>query len=122
MNESLQTVYTAGSGLALEQRNRVLRNTYWLLALSLIPTVLGAWIGVSTGIFSTMSPGISQRPRPSNVVAPAGTSVDDAGPTRSISASRMITVWSRSTRLSIIANLSNATSVKFVPTPPARAS
>lgn len=30
-------------------RNRVLRNTYWLLALSMIPTVLGAWIGVSTG-------------------------------------------------------------------------
>ncbi|MFJ9449563.1 Bax inhibitor-1/YccA family protein [Herbaspirillum sp. NPDC101397] len=27
-------------------RNRVLRNTYWLLALSMIPTVLGAWLGV----------------------------------------------------------------------------
>jgi modulator of FtsH protease len=27
----------------------VLRNTYWLLALSMVPTVLGAWIGVSTG-------------------------------------------------------------------------
>ncbi|MFC7287015.1 Bax inhibitor-1/YccA family protein [Herminiimonas glaciei] len=27
-------------------RHRVLRNTYWLLALSMIPTVLGAWIGV----------------------------------------------------------------------------
>jgi len=30
-------------------RNRVLRNTYALLALSMIPTVLGAWIGVRTG-------------------------------------------------------------------------
>lgn len=30
-------------------RNRVLRNTYTLLALSMIPTVLGAWIGVRTG-------------------------------------------------------------------------
>lgn len=30
-------------------RNRVLRNTFALLALSLVPTVLGAWIGVSTG-------------------------------------------------------------------------
>ena len=40
-------------------RNRVLRNTYWLLALSMVPTVLGAWIGVSTGIMSAMSPGIS---------------------------------------------------------------
>ncbi|WP_040786801.1 Bax inhibitor-1/YccA family protein [Massilia niastensis] len=28
-------------------RNKVLRNTYWLLALSMIPTVLGAYIGVS---------------------------------------------------------------------------
>jgi modulator of FtsH protease len=27
----------------------VLRNTYWLLALSMVPTVLGAWIGVQTG-------------------------------------------------------------------------
>jgi modulator of FtsH protease len=31
------------------QRNRVLRNTYWLLALSLVPTVLGAWIGIASG-------------------------------------------------------------------------
>ncbi len=30
-------------------RNRVLRNTYALLAISMVPTVLGAWIGVSTG-------------------------------------------------------------------------
>ena len=28
-------------------RHRVLRNTYWLLALSMIPTVIGAFIGVS---------------------------------------------------------------------------
>jgi FtsH-binding integral membrane protein len=27
-------------------RHRVLRNTYWLLALSMIPTVLGAFVGV----------------------------------------------------------------------------
>jgi modulator of FtsH protease len=39
---------SASSGSVL-QRNRVLRNTYWLLALSLIPTVLGSWIGVRTG-------------------------------------------------------------------------
>jgi FtsH-binding integral membrane protein len=30
-------------------RNRVLRNTYWLLALSMLPTVLGAWLGVQMG-------------------------------------------------------------------------
>jgi modulator of FtsH protease len=59
MNESLQTVYTAGSGVALEQRNRVLRNTYWLLALSLVPTVLGAWLGVSTGVMNRMSIGMT---------------------------------------------------------------
>ena len=40
-------------------RNRVLRNTYWLLALSMVPTVLGAWVGVATGIASAMTPGIS---------------------------------------------------------------
>ena len=61
MNESLQTAYGtyAGRGDALAERNRVLRNTYWLLALSMIPTVLGAWIGVASGVFATMSPGIS---------------------------------------------------------------
>lgn len=42
-----------------EERNKVLRNTYWLLSLTMIPTVLGAWIGVQTGIMSAMSPGIS---------------------------------------------------------------
>ena len=40
------------------QRNRVLRNTYWLLALSLLPTVLGAWLGVSTGITKSLSGGL----------------------------------------------------------------
>lgn len=41
-------------------RNRVLRNTYWLLALSMIPTVLGAWVGVATGFsFMAGSPGLS---------------------------------------------------------------
>ncbi len=49
----------AGGGAVADQRNRVLRNTYWLLALSMVPTVLGAWVGVSTGIASMMSPGIS---------------------------------------------------------------
>ncbi|KQU77847.1 MULTISPECIES: Bax inhibitor-1/YccA family protein [unclassified Rhizobacter] len=43
---------------SVQQRNKVLRNTYWLLALSMVPTVLGAWIGVSTGIVRAMSPGV----------------------------------------------------------------
>ncbi len=38
---------TGGIDLALE-RNRVLRNTYMLLALSLVPSVVGAVVGVST--------------------------------------------------------------------------
>jgi modulator of FtsH protease len=34
------------AGGSVDVRNRVLRNTYWLLALSMIPTILGAVIGV----------------------------------------------------------------------------
>ena len=49
---------SAGASASVAQRNRVLRNTYWLLALSMVPTVLGAWIGVATGIASAMSSGI----------------------------------------------------------------
>jgi modulator of FtsH protease len=32
-----------------QTRNRVLRNTYALLALSMVPTVIGAWLGVAMG-------------------------------------------------------------------------
>jgi modulator of FtsH protease len=39
-------------------RNRVMRNTYWLLALSLLPTVLGAWLGVATGITASLTGGL----------------------------------------------------------------
>ncbi len=45
MDQQLQQTYGAMSE-ALLVRNRVLRNTYWLLAISMIPTVLGAWVGV----------------------------------------------------------------------------
>ena len=56
-NSPMMAQQTAGT-LALSQ-NRVLRNTYWLLALSMVPTVLGAWIGVATGFtFFKDSPGI----------------------------------------------------------------
>ncbi len=48
-----------GAVTSQEQRERVLRNTYWLLALSMVPTVLGAWIGVSTGIVRGMGAGMS---------------------------------------------------------------
>lgn len=61
MTQTLQPVYAGRTGSAdvVADRNRVLRNTYWLLALSMIPTVLGAWIGVATGIAAAMTPGIS---------------------------------------------------------------
>jgi len=49
MDPRLQTVVTRESapvaGVA-ESQNRVLRNTYWLLALSMLPTVAGAWVGM----------------------------------------------------------------------------
>ena len=62
MSSMVPVPMTSGGASAagpLAQRNRVLRNTYWLLALSMVPTVLGAWIGVSTGLASALSPGIS---------------------------------------------------------------
>ena len=53
MNENIQTVdYYV---LPAAERNRVVRNTYWLLAVSMLPTVLGAWVGVATGISAAMS-------------------------------------------------------------------
>ncbi|MFM9917209.1 MAG: Bax inhibitor-1/YccA family protein [Rhizobacter sp.] len=58
MNQTLRAGYV-GSVTSAEQRNRVLRNTYWLLALSMVPTVLGAWIGIATGMARLMTPGVS---------------------------------------------------------------
>ncbi|GAA5234375.1 Bax inhibitor-1/YccA family protein [Verticiella sediminum] len=54
------TIAHPGAGSAVG-RNQVLRNTYWLLALSLIPTVIGAAVGLNTGIAQVMggSPGLS---------------------------------------------------------------
>ena len=56
----LRTLDTASWGQtgSLAERNRVLRNTYWLLALSLVPTVLGAWLGVATGITASLGGGL----------------------------------------------------------------
>ncbi len=56
MNERVTTAN--GYALPAEQRNRVLRNTYWLLALSMLPTVLGAWVGVATGITRGLGGGL----------------------------------------------------------------
>jgi modulator of FtsH protease len=58
MNEQLRTIDYGQALPAVEQRNRVLRNTYWLLALSLVPTVLGAWLGVATGMVRGLGGGL----------------------------------------------------------------
>ena len=58
MDQSLQTNPFGTTTITADTRQRVLRNTYWLLALSMIPTVLGAWLGVQTGIARAMSPGV----------------------------------------------------------------
>ena len=47
-----------GYVLSSEERNKVMRNTYWLLALSMVPTVLGAWVGVAAGIGAMFSGGL----------------------------------------------------------------
>jgi modulator of FtsH protease len=58
MNEQVQTADYGHVATSAGERNKVLRNTYWLLALSLLPTVLGAWLGVATGITRGLSGGI----------------------------------------------------------------
>lgn len=59
MNDQVQTLPSYGyEATTAEQRNRVLRNTYWLLALSMIPTVLGAWLGIATGITKGLGGGL----------------------------------------------------------------
>ena len=57
MEPRLQPVFTrepmpqAGTAVA-ESQNRVLRNTYWLLALSMLPTIAGAWVGMQLNFIS----------------------------------------------------------------------
>jgi modulator of FtsH protease len=59
MTDNVQSIdRSLGYGSLTEQRNKVLRNTYWLLALSLIPTVLGSWLGVATGITRSLGGGL----------------------------------------------------------------
>jgi modulator of FtsH protease len=54
MNDNITTIDSLGYGTTADARNKVLRNTYWLLSLSMIPTVLGAWVGVATGLAAAM--------------------------------------------------------------------
>ncbi len=57
MNDKTQDFSYGYQATSLE-RNRVLRNTYWLLALSMLPTVLGAWFGVASGITANLGGGL----------------------------------------------------------------
>lgn len=62
MNDVRPTLTRSPYGAAQEVvRNQVLRNTYWLLAISLIPTVLGAAVGMTSGLNQIMatSPGMT---------------------------------------------------------------
>ena len=58
MHNDLTAWGTGSATLAHSERHKVLRNTYWLLALSLLPTVLGAWLGVATGITASLRGGM----------------------------------------------------------------
>jgi modulator of FtsH protease len=61
---SNDNVYGTAPGAVLgrtlaPEAQRVLRNTYMLLALTMVPTVAGAWLGMSTASIITGSPIIS---------------------------------------------------------------
>lgn len=59
MNDRFTTLGTSfGYAISEQERNKVLRNTYWLLSLSLVPTVLGAWVGVASGIGQLFTGGL----------------------------------------------------------------
>ncbi|ETF01699.1 membrane protein [Advenella kashmirensis W13003] len=59
MTDLRQTLPQEGYAPGQVVRNRVLRNTYWLLAASLIPTVLGAALALQLNLNAMLAPGIS---------------------------------------------------------------
>ena len=57
MQPELQTANTGYGTVAIApESQKVLRNTYMLLALTMVPTVAGAWIGMQTASIITGSP------------------------------------------------------------------
>ena len=52
-------VYQSGTGAIALEQSRVLRNTYLLLALTMVPTVIGAYVGMKTGGIIMQHPIIS---------------------------------------------------------------
>jgi len=60
MQPELQTANTGYGSVAVPaDSQKVLRNTYLLLALTMVPTVVGAWIGMQTASVITGSPILS---------------------------------------------------------------
>ncbi len=47
MENQMNSPVSLGGSVSATETNRVLRNTFLLLALSMIPTVAGAWLGVA---------------------------------------------------------------------------
>jgi modulator of FtsH protease len=60
MQPELQTTNPGYAGVALApDSQKVLRNTYLLLAITMVPTVAGAWLGIATASIITGSPILS---------------------------------------------------------------
>jgi len=60
MEPELQTGNTGFGSVAIApEAQKVLRNTYLLLALTMVPTVIGAWIGMATASVITGNPMLS---------------------------------------------------------------
>ena len=60
MQPELQTSNAGFGSIAISQDSqKVLRNTYMLLALTMLPTMAGAWLGIATASIITGSPILS---------------------------------------------------------------
>ena len=58
MTDKVETIGFRDLSVEASDSNRVLRNTYWLLTLTLLPTVLGAWFGIASGVSYYLSGGL----------------------------------------------------------------
>jgi len=58
MTDKVDTIEYRDIGGLAPDSNKVLRNTYWLLSLTLLPTVFGAWVGIASGLSYYLSGGL----------------------------------------------------------------
>mgnify|MGYP000070367212 CR=1 FL=1 len=58
MTEKVEAIDYRDLSVGSLDSNKVLRNTYWLLTLTLLPTVLGAWFGIASGVSYYLSGGL----------------------------------------------------------------